>query len=151
MSYCTITQVQGHNAKRVYGASTTPTTTQVNEFISRIADEIDVVLSGRGMTTPITTPTSLVNFLSQVNAFGAASLAEDAQFPETSAPGMTPHARSLWDKYQQALKFLSEGALPSDESVVLPFSFLTEHAGDTEEPTNDNAWQDSAFGKHRDF
>lgn len=152
MAYCTITHVQGHNPKRTYSATSTPTTTQVQEFIDRIANEIDVVLGGRGFTVPVTSPTELANFLIQVNAYGAAALAEDAMFPETTVPGATPHSVSLWSKYQAALKYLGEANLPvNSDGVALPFSFRGQKLGETSEPTDDYDWQKSKFGINKEF
>src|SRR3989304_10292797 len=109
MSYCTMTDVQGFNPKRTYGASTTPTTTQVTEFIAKIAGEIDTVLQGRGLTTPVTVPTAFAEFLEQLNAVGAAALAERAMFPEASGlMGTTSAAAAHWKQYQDGLKFLKE-------------------------------------------
>lgn len=152
MAYCTITEVQGHNPKRTYSATSTPTIAQVTEFIDRIADEIDVVLSGRGITVPVTAPAILMNYLSQVNAFGAASLAEDAMFPESPMPGGTPHSRSLWDKYQQAVKRLREDNLPVDsDGVMQPFSFFGENVAVDTEPTEEYEWHKPKFGKSKEF
>lgn len=152
MAYCTITEVQGLNPKWTYSSSTKPTTTQVEEFIDRISDEIDVVIQGRGYTTPVTSPTELANFLVQVNAYGAASLAEQAMFPEATGIGVTARGNVLWGQYQAALKYLREGNLPTDlNGVPLSFSFHEQHTATEDEPNETYPWQRPKFGKNKEF
>lgn len=153
MSYCTLTDVQGLNSKRTYGASTTPTTTQATEFISKIAGEIDSVLQGRGLVTPVTTPDAFVEFLEQLNAVGAAALAERAMFPESQGLMGGVAAGALhWKQYQDGLKWLKEGALPTGTTAeALPFSFFEQNRANGTEPTEENMWQTHTFGKNKDF
>lgn len=130
MAYCTITEVQNLNPKRTYGASTTPTTTQVNALIDQIAVEIDAVLESQGYTVPVTTPANLVNFLKYVNAYGAAYLAEAGMFPETAEPGETAHWQMLKKVYDNYMKMLTEGKIPAslgiDEGSYGVASYYTE-------------------------
>jgi len=116
MGYCTIADVQALNAKRTYGASTTPTSTQVEALIEQVAVEIDALLQAQGYTVPVTTPDNFVNFLKYVNAYGAASLAEASMFPETTEPGETAHWQYLEKKYQSFIKAIREGEIPSSLS-----------------------------------
>ncbi len=153
MSYCTITDVRGFNPKRTYSATSTPTQTQVEEFISKIAGEIDTILQGRGFTTPVTTPTAFVEFLEQTNAVGAAALAERAMFPEAQGlMGNTSAAAVHWKQYQDALKWLREGNLPTGtEAEALPFSFFEKNKATDEEPSDDPSWVRPKFGKNKEF
>lgn len=153
MSYCTITDVKGFNPKRTYSATSTPTEAQVTEFIEKIAGEIDTVLQGRGLVTPIVTPAEFVTFLKQTNAVGAAALAERAQFPEaTGLMGTTSAAAVHWKQYQDALKWLKEGALPTGTTAeALPFSFFEEHKAVDTEPKDDPTWVRPKFGKNKEF
>jgi hypothetical protein len=153
MAYCLIADVQGFNPKRTYGASTTPTTTQVEEYITKIAGEVDSVLQGRGLGTPVTTPTAFVVFLIQLNAVGAAALAERAMFPEaTGLMGSTSAAAVHWKQYQDGLKWLKEGALPTGTTAeALPFSFFEQNRANDTEPTEEHDWNGSKFGKNKDF
>lgn len=152
MAYCTITEVRGLNPKATYNTGTNPTTTEVEEFIDRISDQIDVVLQGRGFTTPITAPTELANFLIQVNAYGAAALAEQAMYPEASGIGMTSHHSVLWRQYQEALKYLREGRLPTTvDGSGVPFSFAEQHQATETEPSEEYPWQKPKFGINKEF
>lgn len=134
MSYCSITDVQGLLAQRVFSASTKPTTTQVNTFISDVSSVIDTALQGRGLATPVTTPADFVTYLKQVNAMGAAALAEQAMYPEAGGIGSTPNSKRLWDMYQAALKALKEDALPVSVSETLPGGYATECAEGENDP-----------------
>jgi len=154
VSYCTMTDVQGFNPKRTYSATSTPTIIQVTEFISKIAGEIDTVLQGRGLTTPVAVPAAFVEFLEQLNAVGAAALAERAMFPESQGLMGGVAAGALhWKQYQDGLKFLREGSLPTGvEDGPLPFSFLEQNYGNETEPgEDDQSWSRSKFGKNKEF
>ena len=153
MSYCILADVQGLNAKRTYSATTTPTIAQVTEFISKIAGEIDVVLQGRGLTTPVLVPAALVEFLEQLNAVGAAGIAERAMFPDSQGQMGGVAAGALhWQQYQDGLKWLKEGNLPTGTSAEsLPFSFFTDHKADESAPHEEHTWQRPKFGKNKEF
>ena len=153
MSYCTLTNVQALNPTRTYGAATTPTTTQVGTFITQVAGEIDTVLQGRGLTTPLTTPAEFVTFLTQLNAVGAAALAERAMFPEAQGlMGTTSAGSAHWKQYQEGLKYLKEGALPSDAAAdPAAFSFFEKNQGNDTEPTEEHSWQNPKFGINKEF
>lgn len=149
MAYCTITDVQALNPKRTYGDTTTPTQTQVETSIDQIGNEIDSILLARGLTTPITTPTEFVAHLKQVNAYGAAALAEMAMFPEAGGPGATSHGSDLWKIYKNMTTRLEKGELPTAVETTGPRSFFTEHP--TTEPTEDQPWRKPKFGKDKEF
>lgn len=152
MAYCTITNVQALNPKRTYDASSTPTLTQVTAFLSRISEELDAILAGRGYTVPLTAPASLLAFLTHVNALGAAALSEQAMFPESAKPGVSTHGGMLWQQYEDAKKLLKEGSLPtSDDGVDLPFSFAEQHQADETEPAETYDWQRPKLGKNKEF
>lgn len=156
MVYCTITNIQALNTKRTYSATTTPTTTQVEAFITRIAEEIDAVLAGRNFTVPLTAPAPLLAYLTHVNALGAAALAEQAMFPETTAPGTSASGVLLWKQYQDALNFLRTGALPTTGSTGasggdLPFSFAEQAKVTETEPAENYEWQKPKMGKNKEF
>ncbi len=129
MAYCTSTEVGNLNPKRTYGASTTPTNTQVDALITQVAVEIDAILEAQGYTVPVTAPANLLNFLKYVNAYGAAYLAEAGMFPETAEPGETAHWQMLKKIYDNYIKMLQEGKIPGialdspSESVA---SYYTE-------------------------
>ena len=157
MSYCVIADVQGFNPKRAYGGTSTPTATQVTEYIEKIAGEIDSVLQGRGLTTPVTTPTAFVAFLETLNAVGAAALAERAMFPEAQGMmGGTSAAGAHWKQYTDGLTWLKEGTLPSTAvagtaAEPLAFSFFSQNASVDTEPTEEYDWLRPKFGINKEF
>jgi len=144
-----MTDVQAINPKRTYSASTTPTTAQVEAHIISIAAQLDTLLQGRGLTTPVSEPPEFVAHLKQVNAYGAAALAETGQFPEAQGLASTPHGAWLWSIYNQMIKALKDDPLPVTAQSVDPFSFFTEHEGD--EPEEEQAWREPKFRKNKDF
>lgn len=157
MSYCTVTDVQSLNTKRAaYSASTTPTLTQVNEFIDNISAEMDSILEGRGYVTPVdasTTSAKFVAWMLALNARGAASLAEQAQFPDRSGLTSAPGSSSMyWKQYREGLEFLKVGTIPgSDSGDPLPFSFFEQRGGEATEPYNANEWARPKLGMNREF
>ena len=153
MSYCTITDVRGFNPKRTYSATSAPTEAQVTEFIEKIAGEVDTVLAGRGLTTPVVTPTAFVTFLEQLNAVGAAALAERAMFPEATGMMAGVSAASMhWKQYTDGLKYLKEGSLPTGTSAEpLTSSFMNDNKANDTEPTDAPGWVRPKFGKNKEF
>lgn len=149
MAYCAIADVRALNPQRTYSATSKPSTTQVEGHIDDIAGQIDTVLKGRGLTTPVTTPAAFVTYLEQVNAYGAAALAEMGMFPEAGGVGATPQGDRLWKLYSQAMKYLQSGDLPSAIQSGDPASFFTEHP--ITEPTEDYDWRKPKFGKDKEF
>ena len=152
MAYAALADVQAVNPKRTYGASTTPTTTQVTAFIDDIAAEIDSVLSARGLATPVTEPASFLAHLTHVNAVGAAARAEFAMFPEAAeSPAGSPQGDRLWGQYQEYLRALRRDALPVTQvHDDVPASFFTENAGNTE-PYESIAWREPRVRRSMEF
>jgi len=153
MSYCTAADVQALNPKRAYTATSTPTLAQVGVYVTQIGGEIDTVLRGRGLSTPVATPAEFVIFLKQLNAVGAAAISERAMFPEAQGMmGGTAAASLHWRQYQDGLKFIREGNLPAgSEAVALPFSFFESNIGVESEPEEEHCWPKSKFGKNKEF
>lgn len=153
MSYCTSSDVQALNPRRTYDSNSTPTLTQVDGYITQIAGEIDTVLQGRAFTTPVATPTEFVTWLKQLNALGAAALAERAMFPEAQGMlGGTAASAQHWKQYQDGLHFLRTGNLPTGTTGEnLPFSFFEQQMGSDTEPKETYDWQKPKFGKNKEF
>jgi len=151
MSYCTTTDIQGLNPTRTYSTTSTPTLIQIQEFIDRIAAEIDVTLQGRGLATPVTTPAELVTFLKQLNSLGAGAMTEQAMFPETRGQMSAPAAQVLWKQYRDGLTYLQNGQLAGFAGEVLPFSFASENVGNATEPRDTETWNRPKLGKNREF
>lgn len=152
MAYAALTDVQAVNPTRTYSGSTTPTSAQVEAFIDDIAAEMDVILAGRGLTTPITTPADLLAHLVHVNAVGAAARAEFAMFPEADeSPAGSPQGSRLWGQYQEYLRALRKDPLPTTHEADLEaVSFYTENAGSTC-PEETYSWREQSFRKGMEF
>jgi len=150
MSYCTTDDIAGMNPTRTYGATSTPTVTQIGEYIDLIAGEMNTVLAGRGLAVPVTTPAQLVTFLKQLNMLGAGAMTEQAMFPETRGQMSAPASQVLWKQYRDGLEFLRNGQLMGTSGVAYPFSFRTEEGGDTE-PSEEHGWQKPKFGMNKEF
>ena len=110
-TYCDITDVRAVNPKRVYSSTSTPTETQVGIYITLISGEIDTILLALGLSGTITAPAEFITFLRYLNALGAAAMAEQAMFPETSETGATPHWKTLKARYESLLDKLAVGKL----------------------------------------
>lgn len=153
MAYAAITDVQALCPQRpTYSSTTKPTSTQVEGFITSIASEIDTALAGRGLTVPVTTPAEFLAYVTHINALGAASLAERAMFPAAVGPGATPSSAVLWKQYQDGLKYLKEGKVPTSlDGSDVPFSYHEQRQGTEEEPTENYPWQDPKFKKNKEF
>jgi len=151
MAYCTITEVEALNPQRgAYSASTKPTSTQVEAHIVTISDELDTIIAGRGLTVPVTAPAEFLSHLKQVNAYGAAALAEMGMFPEAGGLGTSPQGDRLWGIYTRALEFIKTGKLPVTAQSGDPSSFFEENTGDTE-PSDEYEWRRPKFRKNMDF
>lgn len=149
MAYCTITDIRALNPKRTYSVSSTPTQAQVEALINQVAAEIDTIVSGRGLPVPVTDPSQFVAHLKQVNAYGAAALAEMGMFPESMGIAETPHGKYLWTIYSQMTAQLKKGDLPAAIQSGDPRSFFEQHP--VTEPTEDYEWRKPKFGKDKVF
>lgn len=152
MAYCTAANIASLNPQRTYSATSKPTLTGIGEFIDRIAAEMDVILKGRGMTVPVTTPDELVTFLEQLNALGAGALTEQAMFPAATGAGSSPASQVLWDRYREGLEYLKTGTLTtSGEDAPIPFSWGSQQKAQGTEPRDDYNWNRPKFGKNKEF
>lgn len=138
MTYADLSAVQALTPQRAtYDTSSIPTAAQLTAFLDDCAGEIDARLEAAGIAVPVTTPASFVNWLRRVNAYGAASLAEEAANPEAEGGGV---AERWWTRYTDGLKAISDGsALPaslaqSGNSRVMPRAYGTDNPGSDGEP-----------------
>ena len=124
MAYCTLADVKALNAKRTYDETSTPTSSQVETLINQVANEIDFSLTNNGYTVPITSPDVAVKFLQNLNALGAAGLAESAMFPEKVVPGETSYGQILRKDYEDGLKYLRDNGIETTaKSTGRPSSY----------------------------
>jgi len=137
MAYATQAATQGLMAKFALSPSSTPTDAQATAIITSTSSEIDVVLATRGLTVPLTAPQYFVDYLADVNEWGAAAAILKSMFPGSTGPSETP-AWAFWEKrYQDALKGLKDGSLipadvvPTGNAVIAASTYLTNNP-DTE-------------------
>lgn len=154
MAYATIDDVQSLIAVYHIGSQSSVTPAQVNSMIASVSAEIDAVLSGTGVTTPVATPLGFVTHLSLLNAYGVAAMVLKSAFPESAMAGSAP-AYAFWEgRYQNGLKALRAGQdIPDDgstvESDIMPSSYFTRNP--TEEEIFSGIEGDSWFSKDRVF
>lgn len=133
MAYAALTDVQSEMGalKGALTATTTPSTNDVtNRILPDISGEIDGVLSARGITVPVATPSTFVDFLKATNALGAAARA----LAELRAVNIEAGSLAVFlqDRYQERLNMLRRGeGIPAEatKTGALPRSFWTSHAG----------------------
>lgn len=122
MAYATPTQVFALDTGRTYTPTSKPNASQVSQYITQTAAELDGILRTRGYTVPVpTTATSAYDLLSGFNAYGAISLVEQ------SAPTKGGKAEGWQKMWEDAKKMLSCGDLeldaPRDSSISSPRGF----------------------------
>jgi hypothetical protein len=142
VSYAALSDVQSEMGalKGALTATSVPTTTDVtNRILPDIAGEIDGVLSARGITVPVTTPSTFVDFLKATNALGAAARA----LAELRAVNLETTSLASWlqERYSERLDMLRQGeGIPLDAtkgSGALPTSFHQRHPGSSSADFND--------------
>lgn len=133
-AYASLANVQALLAKWPISATSKPTQTEVESFISSIAAEIDIVLAAAGVNVPVATPATFLVWLTQVNAYGAAALASAAMFPADAGtgPAGTPLSPTLRRFYESGLAALKDGSgippdAPRTSSGVMMSTYLTEN------------------------
>ncbi len=123
-----------------------PTITQVNEYLTNTAAEIDAALASIGLQTPVTQPASFVTALLHLNAVGAAALLLLSIYPAETESDKAPLGTVFLEEYKMRLQeFYERLGIPSGvliaEPVLAPSGFFL----DTGSWGNDNAVPD-AFG-----
>lgn len=104
-----------------FTATSTPSTADAQTFLDDIAGEIDAVLGGRGLATPVTiasAPQSFLDFLKVTNAIGAAAQVVAALLPNQEGYASATYDQWLDRQYEERLKGLRDGSAIPD--VVLP-------------------------------
>ena len=107
---------------------------EAQQFIDDHADEIDAALRAAGVgTVPVTTPSSYVDRLALLNAYGAASMLLEATFPgEAFAP--VAGSRLYEQRYKDGIKAIRKGEDVPPELLtgfaspdVAPSSYFEQH------------------------
>ncbi len=66
MAYATIAQLQSHIQELTFSGSSKPTTTEVNNWLDEVSDEMDVKMRAAGVTVPVTTPANAMHYLERI-------------------------------------------------------------------------------------
>lgn len=121
-AYCSVEQIQSLNQHRTYSDTSKPTLAQVKAFATGIANRIDALLAELGYQTPVTDATAK-SILSWINAYGAASLAEQAQVGQ--GPVRSQHADFLWEKFERDLGAIRRGYIKLGNASKTPDAIVT--------------------------
>lgn len=101
MAYASLPDVSSFAAKRVFGATSIPSASQVAEFIDFTAADIDSILSADGYALPVPTTASIaLLMLKRLNAVGAYAMVEHAA--QTSVD--VDRAQKMWDDARTEFK-----------------------------------------------
>lgn len=153
MPYATLDTVQGMMAQYPITPFSAVNETQATAIIADISAEVDVALSAAGVSTPVATPATFVEWLGRLNAYGATATILRSMFPggPMMARGVRPDmlptempAYVFWEqRYQAGLQGIRDGTMvPADvtdnSNFVLPSTYLTRNP-DVEEPLGDIA------------
>ena len=114
MTYCVRTDVEMHTRRWLPGgftAATKPRDSDVDAFVASIAAELDAAMAADGITVPVTNATA-VALLKHYNSIGAAAMAADVMFPETTGEGSSGRSARLWAVYDKGLDKLSSADNP---------------------------------------
>lgn len=101
MAYATIGDVSALAAKRVFGATSIPSASQVAEFLDFTAADLDSILSADGYALPVP-PTASIALLAlkRLNAIGAWVQVEHAAQVSVDVD----RAQKLWDEARTEFK-----------------------------------------------
>lgn len=145
MPYAALGDVQvelGKHKAALTGTSNPSETDVTNKILPDIAGEIDAILSGRGITVPVTAPATFMDRLKGLNALGAAARVDAALYPQSAGPASTTFAQWLQDRYDAGLEALRRGeGIPDSVAMAgtsLPTSFWTTHAGSKSQDLDDD-------------
>lgn len=113
MGYCEVADVARVNPQRDYdSAGSALDNPDIQEIIDDVAQEIDERLRAVRFTLPIVLVDSPISYavLSVVNALGAAAIAEDSTFMQSS-PDQSTHGEVLHEQYQGLIDQICGGTL----------------------------------------
>jgi hypothetical protein len=108
--------------------------------------EIDAILAGRGLVTPVTAPASFVNLLRDLCAMYAGAFLVAQLFPQAAGPASTTLNEWLMRQYRAGLEDLRRGDVIPDAlastATALPRSYWTSHPFDEDGlPTTEPAFK----------
>jgi len=117
--YCEASDVQALHQQRTFSASTKPTTTQVENFITKGFHRINGVLDAIGYTIPVDvdTYTQSADILKEINVNYALFRVELAAY-SAGVGGFPEGAKEYREEFNTALKDLQEGRMKLPDAPV---------------------------------
>lgn len=147
MAYASVSDVTARLGRfDAPGGSTQPSETEVEAMLDEMSGELDAILATRGVATPVTTPTSFVDWLGSVVAAGVTAQALAIRFPNDLGSEGAGWAVAYWtDRWDKGVAGLKDGSMVPPEladsaSRILPSSYLSDNPdaevdiGDIAEP-----------------
>lgn len=146
MAYAALTDVQGLVAKFPITPTSKPNETQVGTIITGIAAEIDTAIANAGYAVPVASPASFLEYLTLLNAYGAASAAIRSIFADKtgSAEGFEGGIEAYYAaQYAKGLASLRDGSgippgVSTTSASIGPSTYFTRNP-DAEEDLGDIA------------
>ncbi len=114
-SYATLADVKSRVGAigAAWGATSTPSDSQITTFLQNVADELNGVIEGHGLAVPLA-GSDAAKALVGINADGAALLAIEAAFSDEDGPNAPPKLYERINKrYSESYKLLISGKLPA--------------------------------------
>lgn len=115
MAYATEAKVEALIAQVAIDGSTRLTSTQLGLIIADVDAELDAILAGKGLTVPVTTPSTFLAYLVGASSHGVAARALTSLFMGRGFSDAVATAVGLYEAtYERALKGLADGTLIPD-------------------------------------
>jgi hypothetical protein len=139
LSYASLADVQGLMAKFTLDGASKPTVTQATAIITMVDGEINSVLAAQGVAVPVGAPTTFVESLKALNAWGAAAAVLRSMFPkERGSSDTMPSEYALYQRwYERGLDRLKSGdGIPPEVasgSTVGPSTYFTRNPDEEED------------------
>ena len=153
MAYASVSDVTARLGRfDAPGASTQPSETEVETMLHEVSGAVDAILASRGVATPVTAPTSFVDWLGGVVAAGVTAQALAIRFPNDLGSEGAGWAVAYWtDKYDKAVAGLKDGSMVPPEltdssSRMVTSTYLTDNP-DTEVDLASVSDRIEAFGR----
>lgn len=128
-SYTTLDRVQARLPRLpAFTAATTVTADQVADLIDQHEAEIETALSFIGYATPVTSPSSLVVWLTKIATEGVAAAVLKSWYQDATGPNSESQWSVMEKRYQAALQRIWDGKLPSGSGSGIS-SWTTDYAG----------------------
>lgn len=136
-SYATEVKVESLMAQFIIDETTSPSSTELTTIIEDVEGEIDTALRTQGVSTPVATPTYLLDWLEGLASTGAAARALKSMFPDAGGPGQVAASEFYQRIYERGLAGIRDGTMIPPEAVssgssVSPSTYFTRNPDEEE-------------------